>query len=183
VTVDVALRSAPDGAPPQRFLTAEWRELAMLNFEIDAATLRPLVPAGTELDDHDRITQVSVVGFRFASTRMLGLAVPGHTNFDEVNLRFYVRRRTAGEWRRGVVFVRELVPRRAIAWMARWCYNEPYQALPTRHRLEYRSDGVPAIVRYEWCRNGRWEGLELCARGEPTLPAPGSEAQFITEHY
>jgi uncharacterized protein YqjF (DUF2071 family) len=155
----------------------------MLNFEIDAATLQPLVPAGTELDSWERITCVSVVGFHFTSTRVLGMRVPGHTDFDEVNLRFYVRRRHGSEWRRGVVFIRELVPRRAIAWMARWCYNEPYQTLPMRHGVEHRSDGAPAVTRYEWRRGGRWEGLELNAHGESALPAPGSEAEFITEHY
>src|SRR3954464_13005870 len=99
---------------PKPFLTAEWRYLAMLNYVADPALLQPLVPAGTELDFHRGETFLSVVGFLFLDTRVLGLPIPFHRNFDEVNLRFYVRRKTADGWRRGVAFVRELVPRSAI---------------------------------------------------------------------
>ncbi|MFN2399206.1 MAG: YqjF family protein [Gemmatimonadaceae bacterium] len=169
----------------RRFLVAEWRELAMLNYEIAPAVLRPLVPAGTELEQWGGggMLYVSVVGFRFVSTRVFGIAVPGHVDFEEVNLRFYVRRREAGEWRRGVVFVREIVPRQAIAWMARLWYNEPYRALPMRHRVERRADGAPLAVAYEWQQAGRWEGLSLRTTGEAAPLAAGSEAEFITEHY
>ena len=107
------------------FLTAEWRYLAMLNYAVDPQVLLPRVPAGTELDFFDGQTFVSLVGFLFRDTRVLGLRIPGHQTFEEVNLRFYVRRgangRTVdGEVRRGVVFVREIVPRWAIAAVARW---------------------------------------------------------------
>ena len=118
------------------FLEAKWQYLAILNYEVPRELLRPLVPAGTELDDFNGTTLASLVGFRFLDTRVLGIAVPGHRDFDEVNLRFYVRRRDdAGAWRRAVVFVRELVPRPAIAAVARWCYNEPYSAVPMAHEL------------------------------------------------
>src|SRR6266853_4911734 len=109
---------------PRRFLTAEWRSLAMLNFEIDPAVLRPHVPRGTELDSWGGVGYVSVVGFLFLKTRVLGAPIPGHRNFEEVNLRFYVRRKADGTWRRGVVFIKELVPRRAIAFVARTVYSE-----------------------------------------------------------
>lgn len=101
------------------FLTAEWRHLAMLNFEVDPALVHPLVPAGTELDDYRGRTFVSLVGFMFLNTRVLGVTVPRHRDFEEVNLRFYVRRRASDGWRRAVVFVKELVPRVAIAVAAR----------------------------------------------------------------
>ena len=104
---------------PGVFLTAEWRHLLMVNYLVDPAALVPLVPAGTELDDWQGRTYVSVVGFRFLRTRVLGVPVPFHRNFDEVNLRFYVRRRVDGERRKGVAFVKEIVPRRAIAFVAR----------------------------------------------------------------
>ena len=170
----------------RRFLTAEWRDLALLNFEIAPRVLEPLLPAGTELDAWRGTTYVSVVGFRFVSTRVLGLRIPGHVDFEEVNLRFYVRRRAGAEWRRGVVFVRELVPRRAIAWGARWRYNEPYRALPMRHtieRVERPDGGTTTDVGYEWRRAGSWEGLFLRATGALAPLLPGSEAEFITEHY
>lgn len=182
--------TAPQGdarATPERpFLTAAWRHLAMLNYEADPALLRSLVPAGTELDHFAGAALVSIVGFRFLDTRVLGVAVPGHRDFDEVNLRFYVRRRGAdGGWRRAVVFVREIVPRRAIALVARWCYNEPYVALPMRHAvaLDGAEHGAPGLAAYEWRAAGRWHRLAVRTRGLPAVPAPGSEAEFVAEHY
>jgi hypothetical protein len=118
-------------------LTANWRYLAMLNFVVDPAILAPLVPPGTELDFENGETFVSVVGFLFLDTRLLGLPIPVHRDFEEVNLRFYVRKKSADAWRRGVVFIRELVPKRAIALIARTFYGEPYLALPMKHEIEH----------------------------------------------
>jgi uncharacterized protein len=117
------------------FLSARWQALAMLNWEMEPAVIEPLVPRGCELDFHAGRTFVSVVGFLFLDTRLLGLPVPGHRSFEEVNLRFYVRRACEGESRRGVAFVKEIVPRWAIAQTARLYYNEPYVALPMRHEV------------------------------------------------
>jgi uncharacterized protein YqjF (DUF2071 family) len=163
------------------FLTAEWRYLAMLNFTVDPAILKPFVPAGTELDAFRGVTYASVVGFRFLATRVFGIAFPFHRNFDEVNLRFYVRRKAGADWRRGVVFIRELVPRFAIAAIARVVYGEPYSALPMRHKV----DVTPANIRaeYAWRRRGQWESLSVSGKGEPQEIRPGSEEEFITEHY
>ena len=158
----------------------------MLNYEVPAALLRPLVPAGTELDSWKGSTLASIVGFLFLDTRVLGIALPGYRDFEEVNLRFYVRRRTEeGQWRRAVVFVRELVPRRAIALAARWFYNEPYTAVPMRHELQLgdATDGQPRLAAYEWRLAKRWHRLEVTTLGCPELPHPESEAAFITEHY
>src|SRR5205807_3559734 len=124
------------------FLTANWRYLAMLNFVADPKILQPLVPSETELDFHEGRTFLSVVGFPFLATRVVGLPIPLHRDFEEVNLRFYVRRKSGDEWRRGVVFVRELVPRAAIAIVARIFYGEPYSALPMRHSLEHKDGHV-----------------------------------------
>jgi uncharacterized protein len=171
---------------PAAFLTAWWRYLAMLNYEVSPALLRPLVPAGTELDSWNGATLASMVGFRFLDTRVLGVPIPGHRDFDEVNLRFYVRRRGQdGGWRRAVVFVRELVPRRAIALVARWCYNEPYTAVPMRHELDMAAalDAGPGRAAYSWRLADRWHRLEVRTRGGPELPGPESEAAFVTEHY
>src|SRR5437868_4674417 len=123
----------PIAPMPRRFLTAEWRNLVMLNYTVDASRLESLVPRGTILDIWRGSTFVSLVGFLFANTRILGVPVPGHRTFEEVNLRFYVRRELPDEQRRGVTFIRELVPRRAIALTARLAYNEPYLATPMRH--------------------------------------------------
>jgi uncharacterized protein YqjF (DUF2071 family) len=163
------------------FLTAEWRHLAMLNFRIDPAALRPFVPAGTELDDYHGVTYVSVVGFRFLKTRVFGIGFPFHRDFEEVNLRLYVRRRAGAEWRRGVVFIRELVPRRVIAFVARRFYGEPYTALPMRGTIEATGAGVRA--EYAWKRSGHWEKLHVAGTGAPLAIGAGTEEEFITEHY
>jgi uncharacterized protein YqjF (DUF2071 family) len=165
------------------FLTAEWRSLVMLNYEIDPAVLQPFVPQGTELDQWQGKTFVSVVGFLFLNTRILGFTVPFHANFEEVNLRFYVRRRAADGWRRGVVFIRELVPRRAIAWTARAFYNENYLAVPMSHRSVIEDRGSRQRIAYAWIFQGRTHRLELCTKGDSGAAQAGSREEFITEHY
>ena len=150
------------------FLIAEWRHLAMLNYELDAAVLKPHVPPGTELDSCEGVVYASLVGFLFLRTRVLGAAIPGHQNFEEVNLRFYVRRKEPGGWRRGVVFLKEIVPKRAIALLARGLYNENYVAMPMAHRLEANR------VEYGWRYGGKWNHLAVEIAGEPCLAAPGS---------
>ena len=164
------------------FLTAEWRWLAMLNYEVPPALLRPLVPAGTELDEWGGVTYASVVGFMFLRTRVLGIPIPFHRDFEELNLRFYVRRKGPEGWRRGVVFVKEIVPRFAIAAVARWVYNENYAALPMRHRNEVGPE-TGGSVEYGWRHRGRWCALRASVAGPSAPAAEGSEAEFITEHY
>jgi uncharacterized protein YqjF (DUF2071 family) len=169
---------------PSLFLTAGWRHLAMLNYPVDPAVVRPYVPAGTELDFRDGRTYLSIVGFLFLDTRVLGLGVPFHRHFAEVNLRFYVRRRTDdGDWRRGVVFIKEIVPRRMVTLVARWVYNENYVTLPMRHEVRLPAGGESGSVRYEWYRAGRWNGLAAEIAGEPQPLGAGSEEEFIAEHY
>ncbi len=154
----------------------------MLNFTVDPAVLAPLLPAGTELDYFNGQTFLSVVGFVFLNTRVLGLALPWHRHFEEVNLRFYVRHQSIEGWRRGVVFVREFVPRTAIALVARVFYGEPYTALPMRHSIVDNAAGVS--IEYGWRRGGKWESIGMNApAGPPTVVAPGSHEEFITEHY
>jgi uncharacterized protein YqjF (DUF2071 family) len=163
------------------FLTANWRYLAMMNFIADPQILAPFVPAGTELDFYEGETFLSVVGFLFLDTRVLGIPVPLHRDFEEVNLRFYVKRKSIDGWKRGVVFIRELVPRRAIATVARVFYGERYFALPMRHSIIDDASGVS--ISYEWRRGRKWESLTMAANGEPKAVAVGSHEEFITEHY
>lgn len=171
---------AREGSVPREtgaFLTAEWRHLAMLNYVVDANLLERRVPRGTELDLWEGRAYVSVVGFLFLRTRVLGIAVPFHRDFEEINLRFYVRRRGPEGWRRGVVFVKEIVPRRAIAGVARWVYNENYVARAMRHRVD--RDGV----EYEWREGAQWNRIRAATPGEAVALRAGSEEEFITEHY
>jgi uncharacterized protein YqjF (DUF2071 family) len=166
------------------FLTAQWRYLVMLNFDVDPSILHALVPRGTELDLWNGRAIASVVGFRFLRTRVLGVPVPFHRDFEEVNLRFYVRHTSRdGDARRGVVFVRELVPRLGIALIARLAYNEPYLAVPMRSTAPAAPTESPGRVSYGWRTGSRWQELGATAAGAPALPSPESEATFITEHY
>ena len=163
------------------FLTANWRYLAMMNFVVDPKILAPFVPDGTELDFYKGETFLSVVGFLFLDTRVLGIAVPMHRDFEEVNLRFYVKRKSVDGWKRGVVFIRELVPKRAIATVARVFYGERYSALPMRHSIIDNASGVS--VSYEWRPGKKWESLSMNAIGESMTVAAESHEEFITEHY
>ena len=154
----------------------------MLNYEVDARLLDNYVPRGTVLDSFSGKTYISLVGFRFCGTKLFGaLAVPFHSDFDEVNLRFYVRRKAGDENRRGVVFIAEIVPRRAIAAMARLVYGENYVCLPMKHRI--CTDGSKKTAEYRWRFKNRWCQLTAQAVGAPELPREGSLEQFITEHY
>jgi len=164
------------------FLTAEWRWLAMLNYEVDPGLVLPFVPSGTELDRWNGKVFASVVGFRFLKTKVFGLSFPFHRNFDEVNLRFYVRRVEGGEVRRGVVFIKEIVPRWAIAALARNVYGERYVSLPMRHRIEAHAE-LGVSVEYGWRTRAGWNRISLTTDGDPAVAAEGSEEQFITEHY
>ena len=149
----------------------------MINYEVDPSLLRVRVPPGTMLDDWNGRCFVSVVGFQFLDTRILGLPVPLHRDFVEVNLRFYVRRIVNGETRRGVVFVKEIVPHRAIAWVANTVYNEHYVAMPMS------SETSRDRVAYTWTHRGRLSRLGVSFDGDPSCPMNDSEEAFITEHY
>ena len=137
------------------FLTASWTDLVILNYEVPPAVVLPLVPRGTELDIWQGQALVSLVGFLFTDTRVRGLAIPWHRHFEEVNLRFYVRRRVASAPdRRAVVFVRELVPRYAIAAIARFLYNEPYR----RFRCAITEDSTRIVAATSSMRGATAQG-------------------------
>ena len=154
----------------------------MLNYEIEPAVLAPFIPTGTELDFWNGKTFVSIVGFLFLNTRVRGIPIPFHRNFEEVNLRFYVRRKAGDGWRRGVVFIKELVPRAAIAFVARTFYNENYVFLPMSHWIEKVEEDIKS-VSYSWRLNGREDFLKLAVHGQAQPLVEGSLQEFITEHY
>ena len=153
----------------------------MLNYAVDPQLIRPQVPAETEIDFNNGETFLSIVGFLFLDTRLLGFPIPLSRDFEEVNLRFYVRRKSADTWRRGVVFIRELVPRHAIALFARACYGENYLDLPMKYDIEHLDTNLK--VEYSWRRGRNWESLKMTATSEAQSIPAGSHAEFITEHY
>ncbi|TNE55554.1 MAG: DUF2071 domain-containing protein [Bacteroidetes bacterium] len=164
------------------FLTAAWRRLVLFNYKIDPALLSPYLPAHTELDFWNDTCYVSLVGFMFRDTRVLGLKIPFHVHFEEVNLRFYVRRHDPQlGWKRGVVFIREIVPRPAIVWVANTLYRERYVARRMAHRWAEGPDRLE--VDYRWTEQGRDQVFGVTAANQPENLVPGSEAEFITEHY
>jgi uncharacterized protein YqjF (DUF2071 family) len=164
------------------FLTAEWRKLMMAQYAVPPAVLEPYLPPGTELDLYQGQCFVSLVGFLFRRVRVLRLPIPFHTSFEEVNLRFYVRRVDPdGAIRRGVVFVSEIVPRAAISLVANTFYEEPYTTMPMRHSIA--DDGQALRVRYDWRHRGQWSSAETVAASQPVPIEPGSVEEFITEHY
>jgi len=165
------------------FLTAEWRKLMMAQYEVAPELLTPYLPSGVELDLFDGRCFVSLVGFLFDHVRLKGVPIPGHTSFEEINLRFYVRRPNApdGQPRRGVVFVREFVPRSAITWIARAFYGEPYSTMPTQHHI--RGNEHTLFVEYGWKHHGHWQSVGVETELTPQPIAAGSIEEFITEHY
>ena len=163
------------------FLTAEWRKLALANYVVHPDVLLPYLPYKTELDIWQGKCYVSLVGFMFVNTRLLGVPIPFHTNFEEVNLRFYVRYKDGNEWKRGVVFIKEIVPRHAIAFIANTLYKEHYQTMPMRH-LWQQNNGVQ-LVQYDWKYNQKWQSIQVNASLQTQAIDEGSETEFITEHY
>ena len=161
----------------RKFLTAKWHDLIMANYEVDPAMLEPRVPLGTALDLHEGKCFVSLVGFMFLDTRVMDFLVPFHVNFEEVNLRFYVKRQTDEELRRGVVFVKEIVPKAAIAAVARTLYGEPYERWAMSN---FRDDDH---VRYSWEKDGFANSISVERGLSQGVPAEGSHGEFIIEHY
>jgi uncharacterized protein YqjF (DUF2071 family) len=164
------------------FLTASWQNLVMLNYEAAPDAVERFVPAGCEIDIWQGRTFVSIVAFQFLRTTIRGVVVPFHRDFLEVNLRLYVRRRAFDGWRRGVVFVKEIVPRRIIALVARAFYNENYVRLPMRCEIVEGTVGLRRLS-YEWKHRGRWNRVGATVEGTPSVPPAASEEAFIAEHY
>ncbi|MEJ1240314.1 DUF2071 domain-containing protein [Chryseolinea sp. T2] len=162
------------------FLQAEWKKLAMANYSIDSKILDKYLPRKTEIDLWNGTCYVSLVGFMFKNTKIKGVKIPFHTNFEEVNLRFYVRHKCNGEWKRGVVFVKEIVPRPALTFVANTVYKENYETMPMSHSWESAADKL--TVEYMW-KKRRWNSLKVVTEKTATPISNDSEEEFITEHY
>jgi uncharacterized protein len=162
------------------FLTARWRNLLMVTYAVDPKVLIDRVPAGTTLDAWRGKALVSIIGFQFLDTKVLGAPIPFHQDFEEVNLRFYVRRGMDGASRRGVVFIREMVPRPIVGGMARLLYREPYLIVPMRSKV---TPGPPPDVEYQWDATGSWCTLGARAEGESQDLIAGSLEEFVTDRH
>jgi uncharacterized protein YqjF (DUF2071 family) len=163
------------------FLSARWENLIMANYEIDPDILKPYLPLGVELDFYNNKTYVSLVGFMFKKTSLFNIPIPFMGTFEEINLRFYVKRVEGATIKRGVVFINETVPYKPVAWLANQLYKEHYIAIPTRNSLVINKDSKN--IRYEWKINKIWNHLQVTAGFEDYKILPGSIEEFIFEHY
>ena len=165
-----------------KFLTAEWRKLILVNFVVEPELLKPYLPFKTVLDLWEGKCYVSIVAFMFKNTKVKGLQLPFHINFEEANLRFYVKHQTKnGKWRRGVVFIKEIVPKPIITFVANTLYSEHYQTLEMKHSFIEEVENIK--VSYQWKNKNRWDKIEVKAENKAIDFENGSEADFITEHY
>jgi uncharacterized protein YqjF (DUF2071 family) len=163
------------------FLTAQWKKLAMANYAVDPSLLKKYIPYKTDLDLWNNTCYLSLVGFMFVNTRVKGIKIPFHENFEEVNLRFYVKHQSDETgWKRGVVFIKEIVPRPAITFLANTIYNENYQTMQMDHRWIKEKDVLR--VEYLW-KKGEWNTFSVLTEGEARDIENVSEEEFITEHY
>jgi uncharacterized protein len=164
------------------FLSAEWRKLIMINYAVNPQLLEKYLPKHTELDLHQGVCYVSVVGFMFLDVKLKGIPIPFHRNFEEVNLRFYVKHKDAeGNYKRGVVFISEIVPKLALSIVANVVYNEPYVTMPMHHN--WTTSNGELTVNYGWRKNKKWYSVEVVADVKSVEIKANSIEEFITEHY
>lgn len=163
------------------FLKARWENLIMANYTIDTEALLPFLPAGVEIDLYDGKAYVSLVGFIFKRSRIFHVPIPLMGTFEEVNLRFYVKRKVGDTYRRGVVFINETVPYRPVAWLANKLYKEHYITIPTKHDLVL--DQSSKSIQYEWKVGESWNHLKVKATRNSREMERGSLEEFIFEHY
>jgi uncharacterized protein YqjF (DUF2071 family) len=163
------------------FLSARWENLIMANYAINPEILKPYLPHGVELDVYKNETFLSLVGFMFKRTSLFGIPIPFLGTFEEVNLRFYVKRTDGDTIKRGVVFINETVPYKLVAWVANKLYHEHYIAIPTTNRMS-RTERSQHIA-YDWRMNGKWNRLAAHTVLEKEAMNVGSMEEFIFEHY
>lgn len=154
----------------------------MLNYEVNPDILKPYLPAGTMLDLWEGKALVSMVGFVFLDTEVLGIKWPWHINFEEVNLRFYVKHFDGKEWKRGAVFISEIVPKSTIVFIANNLYKEHYRALPMHHSITPIGDTDTRFL-YEWKLKEKWNRLGATVSNDYRPIRADSAEEFIFEHY
>jgi uncharacterized protein YqjF (DUF2071 family) len=163
------------------FLTAEWQNLIMVNYEIDPKYLTPYLPKGVNLDYYNGKTYISLVGFLFKDSSLFKIPIPLFGTFEEINLRFYVTRKIGNEVKRGVVFINETVPNKTVAWVANKLYKEHYTSIPTKHK--WKIDAKYKEIEYQWMVNKKWNRLKVIANTNALKMKVGSIEEFIFEHY
>jgi uncharacterized protein YqjF (DUF2071 family) len=177
------------------FLTAGWRKIILANYAIDAHHLSALIPHGTVLDTYNDTCYVSLVGFLFDDVKIKGIGIPFHTEFPEINLRFYVKHQTKnGAWRRGVVFIKEFVPKMMVSFVANNIYGEHYETVDMDYswmekadtlEIEYSLSAFDGVYteRSRSAQSDKRFHIRVVAEKNATEIPLACEAEFITEHY
>ncbi len=163
------------------FLSARWEDLIMANYEVDPEVLKPYLPHGVDLDLYGDKTYVSLVGFLFKKTSLFNIPIPFLGTFEEINLRFYVKRVEGDSVKRGVVFINETVPYKPVAWLANKLYKEHYIAIPTKSSIV--KSGSTKNINYQWKINKEWNHISVNASAKREQMLPDSIEEFIFEHY
>ena len=163
------------------FLRAEWNNLIMANYAVPKEILLSYLPYRTQLDFFEGNAYVSLVGFMFLNTKVLGFSVPMHVNFEEVNLRFYIKYNDHGSWKKGVVFIKEIVPKMAISFVANNIYGEKYTTMRMKHF--YIDNGETSHAGYKWNYKNRWNTLSAVTDKRSKKIVPGSCENFFADHY
>jgi len=164
------------------FLVADWQKLIFVNYEVDPSILLPYLPKGLELDGYKGKYYISFVTMRFNNTRVLGIPFPFHTRFEEVNLRFYVKRKLLdNSWRKGVIFISEIVPKPMITWIAKALYNESYQTLKLDHRWDIQRN--TQTINYNIFKQGHKNSISIKTNHNNEMIAHNSLKKFIIERY
>lgn len=160
------------------FLTGEWRKLCIANYKVDPAVIQNYIPAGTEISYRNGSCYLSLVGFLFLNTKIKGIKIPFHSEFEEINLRFYVKHFNGKEWRQGVTFIKEIVPKPMVTVIANTIYREKYETMKTAHHLEINDNEIH--VGYLW-KKREWNIFRITASSTSEEMKPGSEEEFITQ--
>ncbi len=165
----------------QTFLKSYWKDIVMVNYEVPKQLLLPYLPFGTELDDFEGKYYISLVGFQFLKSSIFGVPIPFFGSFDEVNLRFYVKREVGEEIRRGVVFISEIVPYRIVAFLANTLYKEHYSYAKMSSDIFIQN--TEKAIWYRWQKNKIVFSIKAVFENEETEMLKNSHEAFIYEHY
>jgi uncharacterized protein YqjF (DUF2071 family) len=157
------------------FLTARWENLVLVTYKVKPEVLGLFIPKGLEPDTINGDAFVSLVAFDFLDTKVKGIKIPFHVNFPEINLRAYVKHGA----KRGVIFIREFVPRFFISLIANTVYNENYRS--ARMQSSIKKNGS-IFLSHSMKFNGKEYNIGLQAENKPYMPAEGSTEHFFKEH-
>ena len=172
------------GKKKSLFLSAKWNNMLFANYPIDYNLLKPLIPEGTELDFWNGECFISVVAFQFLDSKLFGF-IPAFSqrNFDEINLRFYVKRKSYDNYtRKGVVFIKEIVPSRLVKFIANNVFGENYISRNMKHQIgDFSEDSFD--ISYSFKNDNFWNRFSAEISQNYILPKTGDIEEYITEHY